>query len=459
MNHSDTINVMQMSPTELIDESNARFYERFPFPWRPAKFEFLLDPDFVTVMFNQNLGYWERRSLPEKPAIWVAGCGTNQALITALAFPKATVLGSDLSSESLELCATTAKGFGVQNLELRNESINRVSYSEQFDYIICTGVIHHNADPGATLNKLVAALKRNGILELMVYNRYERLPTTAFQQAIKLLSGKDSAPDLNHDISRARNIIAELKLTNFTVLTKDTIDQYPECLLADILIQPNENTFTLDSFEELAIASGLEVLHPAADLFDSFTTDPLWNLSFANADLQRDYHALPDIKRWRVTNHLLYQRSPQLWFYFQRRDSSRPRRSEQAICAEFLQQKFVRTGTSQRSYLRNEDGSYRLSTKPLAYPVSAPRGDALAIYQAVGQGSMGEIITHLEQPTTFEHVNKMRLQLTTTAHPYLRAVRTTNGSQDFPNEAFKRAREESNLKKLKTIKPKPLNLF
>jgi hypothetical protein len=104
----------------------------------------------------------------------------------------------------------------------------------------------------------------------------------------------------------------------------------------------------------------------------------------------------------------LYERSPQLWFYFQRRDSTRPRRSEEAICAEFMQQKFVRTGTLQRSYLRNEDGSYRLSTKPLAYPVSAPRGDALAIYEAVGERSMAEIITDLGQPTTFEHVNKMR---------------------------------------------------
>src|SRR5688572_11569373 len=91
MNQTETINERQLSPAELIDESNTRFYERFPFPWRPAKFDFLVDPDFQTVMFNQNIGDWEGHTLPEKPSIWVAGCGTNSALITALTFPKATV--------------------------------------------------------------------------------------------------------------------------------------------------------------------------------------------------------------------------------------------------------------------------------------------------------------------------------------------------------------------------------
>lgn len=449
-----------MSPTELVDESNTRFYERFPFPWRPAKFDFLADPYFQTAMFNQNLGDWHGHSLPEKPAIWVAGCGTNQALITALTFPKATVLGSDLSSESLKLCGSTAKELGVKNLELRRESINGVSYSEQFDYVICDGVIHCNADPGATLNKLVAALKQNGVMELMVYNRYERLQTTAFQRAIKIFSTNDAVPDLDRDIWRAKNIVADLRLTNFPLLRRDTVDEYPECVLADTLIQPNEITYTLESFEELVDASGLEVLHPATDLFDQLSTDTPWNLSFSTPELQRHYYELPDLQRWHVTNHLLLDRSPQLWFYFQRKDSGRPRRSERMICADFLNQKFARTGTVQRSYIRSHDGSYRLSPKHLAYPLSPPRGNALAIYQAVdGRKSMKEIFTLLEQPTTLEHVNQMRLELTTTAHPHLRAVNDRNGRQNSPGDVLKRPLEELNLKKLRNIRPKPVTIF
>lgn len=458
MNQTETLNERQMSPAELIDESNTRFYERFPFPWRPAKFDFLVDPDFQTVMFNQNIGDWEGHTLPEKPSIWVAGCGTNSALITALTFPKATVLGSDLSSESLGLCASSAKELGVTNLELRRESINGVPYKEQFDYIICNGVIHHNADPAATLRKLVGALKRDGVMELMVYNLYERLATTAFGNAIKLLASNDPAPDLDRDILRAKQVIADFQVTNFAMVTKGNIDEYPECLLADTFIQPNEGSFTLDTFEELGNVCGLEVLHPACDHFDNITTDTPWNLSFTNPVLQRDYYALPDVRRWRITNHVLFERSPQLWFYFQRQDSRRPRRSEQTICAEFLKQKFVRAGTLQRSYIRNAEGSYVLSTTQLAYPLATPKGDAGAIYKAVdGQKTMEQIMTQLGQPATFQHVNKVRLQLTTTAHPYLRALPKLNGNRNSPADVFKRTNAELNLKKLKEIKPKPVS--
>lgn len=444
-----------------VDELNASFYGRFPFPWRPAKFDALLDADFQTVMLNQNLGDWQHRLMPERPRIWVAGCGTNQALIVALTFPKATVVGSDLSKESLALCAATARELGVENLDLRRESINEVSYSKQFDYIICTGVIHHNADPGATLRKLSAALQTDGILELMVYNRYERLPTTAFQKAVRMLAGADGAGDFEADILRARKIIRELRLTNFERLGQDSIDEYPECLLADLLIQPVENSYTMESLEQLAATAGLELLYPSCDLFDNPQASAAWNLSFSDPALQQAYYALPDLRRWQVTNQLLFARSPQLWFYLQLRDSGRRRKSEREICAEFLEQKFVRAGTVQRSHIRSGE-VYHLSPKQVAYPVTAPKGAARAIYDAVdGQRCMGELLTALGQATTFEHVNRVRLELTTTAHPYLRAVpegRPGQPGEHRPDASEQLRRNKTNWEKFKRIKPQAVTL-
>ena len=441
-----------------VDELNARFYGRFPFPWRPAKFDTLLDADFQTVILNQNLGDWQHRLIPERPRIWVAGCGTNQALIIALTFPKASVVGSDLSQESLALCAATARELGVANLDLRRESINEVSYAQQFDYIICTGVIHHNADPGATLNKLSAALRPAGILELMVYNRYERLPTTAFQQAVRLLAGAEGASDFDAEIVRARKIIGDLRLTNFERLNQDSVDEYPECLLADLLIQPVENSYTMESLEQLVTAAGLELLHPSCDLFDNPWAQADWNLSFSDPDLQQAYHALPDLRRWQVTNHLLFARTPQLWFYLQRRDSGRRRKSEQEICAEFLAQKFVRAETAQRSHIRSGE-FYHLSAKQVAYPVTAPKGAARAIYDAVdGQRNMQELLTALGQPTTFDHVNRIRLELTTTAHPYLRAVPAAKPEEHGPDAAAQLRRKQTNWEKFKRAQPQAVTL-
>jgi 2-polyprenyl-3-methyl-5-hydroxy-6-metoxy-1,4-benzoquinol methylase len=93
-------------------------------------------------------------------------------VFTALRFPKGAVLGSDLSSESLEAANGTARALGISNLELKRESINQITYQAEFDYVISTGVVMINTDPQTTLTKIAAALKPDGILELMVYNKF-----------------------------------------------------------------------------------------------------------------------------------------------------------------------------------------------------------------------------------------------------------------------------------------------
>src|SRR6185295_11390114 len=139
-----------------------------------------------------------------------AGCGTNQAVLTALRFPKARVVGSDVSSKSLEICSETATQLGVKNLELKEESINQVPYREEFDYIISTGVIHHNASPQATLAKISAALKPDGVLELMVYNRFHWTVPAAFQKAIRLMGSNGSGVNFDSELVIAKAMIGEL---------------------------------------------------------------------------------------------------------------------------------------------------------------------------------------------------------------------------------------------------------
>src|SRR4026207_1794502 len=76
----------------------AKFYRQYPWPWQPIKFDYLEDTEFGNNMLNQDIGDFTHRTVPRDARIWVAGCGTNQALHTALKFPHASVIGSDLSS-------------------------------------------------------------------------------------------------------------------------------------------------------------------------------------------------------------------------------------------------------------------------------------------------------------------------------------------------------------------------
>ena len=188
MMNQDEHNLTLVVSPQQVDEENASFYNRFPYPWQPATFDYPNDPGLYARLVNQNLGAYDRNVIPVDADIWVAGCGTNQGIYTGLRFPGATVVGSDLSANSLTLSAKIAGQIGLRNLELREESINQGRYSECFDYVICTGVIHHNADPALTLRKLAQSLRPSGVLELMVYNRYRRLLPQAFR--------KEHSPDV-----------------------------------------------------------------------------------------------------------------------------------------------------------------------------------------------------------------------------------------------------------------------
>src|SRR5215510_8233424 len=101
----DDDNLILAQSTASVDSINAKFYGRFQFPWPPHVFSKPHDPEFETLMLNQSIGSWDHSGVPADARIWVAGCGTNQAVFTALQFPKATILGTDLSENSLNIAA------------------------------------------------------------------------------------------------------------------------------------------------------------------------------------------------------------------------------------------------------------------------------------------------------------------------------------------------------------------
>jgi len=134
----DEENLIFGKSTASVDSINAKFYIRFQYPWPPRNFTKPTVPDFETVMFNQRIGSWDHSIVATEARIWVAGCGKNQAVFTALRFPQANILATDISVKSLETTSKNAQALGISNLELKEESINHANYVEEFDCIFCT---------------------------------------------------------------------------------------------------------------------------------------------------------------------------------------------------------------------------------------------------------------------------------------------------------------------------------
>jgi len=425
MANNDEDNIGFARSIESTDSLNANFYGRFQFPWAPSAFDAATDAQFETVMLNQSLGSWDHSLVPANPRIWVAGCGTNQAIFTALRFPNATILGTDLSSTSLETSADTARQLGITNVEFRRESINHFESENEFDYVICTGVIHHNADPQVPLVQLSRALKPGGILELMVYNRYHRIETTAFQKAVRILAGTSTEANFEGELEVAREIIGGFNLPNRMVQFLESYKDCPEAKLADSLLQPVEYSFTLPSLESLIGSCNLELVAPCINQFDVASRNYLWNLEFDDDRLQSLYDALPDSERWTVSNYLMLERSPMLWFYLQRADSNRARKSEKQLCEEFLEQRFRKSSTKKKVFIGSGDGTYVLNDRLRPYPglhIDNLCSRIIAAIDSQAPARMRDILDQLEVESRFTLINKLRVLLTTNAFPFLVSV-------------------------------------
>lgn len=422
----DDDNRVLATSREAVDEVNALFYGKIKYPWAPAYFETVRDERFWPAMLDQEVG---RRHAPVVPAggrVWVAGCGTNQALITALRFPGATVVGSDLSAESLELCGEHARQIGVENLELRRESIHQAGYEGEFDYVLCTGVIHHNADPQATLARLAAALRPAGMLQLMVYNRYHRTLTTAFQKAVRALVYEGSGAysyerELDVAMRFVKTFDARSPMTPFLAGMRDAPAEH----VADALIQPVEHSYTVESVEQMAHACALELVQPWISPFDVAESRTSWEAPLVDGELQALYDALPDTRRWQVSNLLLADESPMLWFHLQRAGSPHPRRTVAELCDEFLATVHAPAQATRRIFFGDEDtGAYAADDFSDSPFPGVPRDDeALRVHRACdGITPMRAVLARLGIAATPRTVDRLRIHLASTAFPYLRAV-------------------------------------
>ncbi|TGE15081.1 class I SAM-dependent methyltransferase [Hymenobacter elongatus] len=423
VNNNDLFNLTIATSPEEVDSINKKFYGKYNYPWPPRSFP-AYPADMAVKMLNQDIGSWDHARIPAKPRIWVAGCGTNQALFTALRFPEAEVIGTDLSVQSLQLGRKNAAQMGITNLKLEEKSINEVTYSEEFDYIICTGVVHHNANPELTLAKLAGALKPTGVIEFMVYNYYHRLMTTACQNAVRTFYNREESLDMDLEMTIVKKLIAHFPFRNLMGEYMRTHHSAPEAKIADCLLQPVEYSYTIESLAKLVGHGNLELLIHCINQTDVAVNALNWNTHFDEPLLAQEYEALSDNKRWQISNLLMLNDSPMLWFYLQRNDVGTERQSEGVICEGFLESKFAKNTFPVKNHVINLKGSYALSDRTLTYPLIQAPADAQAkkIWDAVSpELTMREVFLLAGSEPTFQNVNNARIQLTTSAFPYLLA--------------------------------------
>jgi len=302
--------------------------------------------------------------------------------------------------------------------------LNHTDYEEEFDYIICTGVVHHNARPDITLKRISKALKKNGVMEFMVYNYYHRLASVACQKAIRNFYDTSTTIDLEMELTLIKKLLYDFHHEGLMKSYLSAHINLPEAQIVDALIQPNEYSYTIESLGQLLESCNLEYLLHCQNQFDVTTKQFTWNMKFTDSYLRDRYNALPDLKRWQISNLLMFNTSPMLWFYLQRKDAGLNRRTEEEICNDFLETKFSKLSLLLNIYSLGSDKKYSLNSSPMKYPLPESITDNLMrrIYQAVRPGlKMKEIFHQLRIKNDFYEVNEARIKLTTSGYPFLLA--------------------------------------
>jgi SAM-dependent methyltransferase len=219
------------------------FYESHPYP-PPVD-----DVDAYRLTWDDRRRHAESHLLwPSEPyrddrSILVAGCGTTQAAHYALRWPRAQVIGIDVSATSIAFTQVLKRKHVLENLEVRKLAVERAAdLGQTFEHVVCTGVLHHLPDPDAGLRALRDVLEPTGALNVMVYAPYGRAGIYMLQDYCRRLGIGQTAPEI-------RDLAATLKALPpdhpLAPLLRTSPDFANMAGLADALLHPQDRAYSV----------------------------------------------------------------------------------------------------------------------------------------------------------------------------------------------------------------------
>ncbi|MFY9842713.1 MAG: class I SAM-dependent methyltransferase [Terriglobales bacterium] len=244
------------SPAPDVAEEVRDFYDRYPYPPPVESLEKyrLLWQDQQRRRADYHL-FWPNRPYKEDQSILIAGCGTSQAAKHALRWPGAQITGIDCSATSVRCTQGLQKKYKLKNLQVHQLPLERVGeLGMSFDQIVCTGVLHHLADPDAGLSALRSALKPDGAMQLMVYAPYGRAGIYMLQEFCRRLGIKATDPEIK-DLIAALNALPPGH--PLETLLRQAPDFRNEGALADALLHPQDRAYSVPQLYDFIKNAGL----------------------------------------------------------------------------------------------------------------------------------------------------------------------------------------------------------
>jgi ubiquinone/menaquinone biosynthesis C-methylase UbiE len=264
----------------------------------------------------------QQKALGRGREILVAGCGTgHEALNLAAHYPEARVTGIDLSLQSLAYGRRKAVELGIENADLLQCDILRVSaLGKQFDLITSRGVLHHMEDPAAGWRQLLTCLKADGLMKIALYSQAARSSVAQCREWIAQQGFEPTADG----IRAFRQAVMALEEDNPLRDIMGWSDFYSLSMCRDLVFNVHEHHFTLPQIQSTLDELGLvcvkmrisnpafkkeyQSMNPAdADISD---LESLHNYEQHNPQTFRDMYQF-----WCCRKDSVTAKRPPEWFY------------------------------------------------------------------------------------------------------------------------------------------------
>lgn len=249
-------------------------YEYLPYPHREPSDEKkrLLITGLDELNCVNHYCFRGKRNLLGNFRTLVAGGGTGDAVVF-LAHQLQKGMGDivyvDLSDASQQVARQRLRARGLENrvkwiqgslLDLPTMNLGK------FDYINCSGVLHHLADPNAGLATLSGMLKDDGAIGLMVYGEYGRTGVYHLQNLFRLIGNREAS--LADQVVEARELLKTLPICNWYKRGAELfqpLESVGDTELLDLFLHTQDRAYTVPQIYDWVEGAGLHFAEWSAD--------------------------------------------------------------------------------------------------------------------------------------------------------------------------------------------------
>ena len=244
-----------------VEESTSKkvkdFYEESPYPrykYRESAKEYSnLDINrYVSWIVSRQIDNVETI---KKPKILIAGAGTGgPAIRFCTTVNNAEITAMDLSFNSLAYGKRISDENNIKNIQyIQGDILDIKEINKKFNFIHCTGVLHHMKDPEEGLKSLVDVLETGGFIQLAYYSEISKKYLEPYRKMIK--DNKYSS-----EITDIRNFRSKIITSSDSMEIRRTVDFYNLSMLKDLLFHPQEKFYNLEKLKNIFELNELEFL-------------------------------------------------------------------------------------------------------------------------------------------------------------------------------------------------------